>query len=217
MFKFIKLDLRLAKTQYNVILIIILFAFFLGIIMEMPTFSIGILFFTTMILSTIPFNIDSNFKSGFYELLPQKTITRIGGRFCYLLINTLISFIFSLLMLSLAKRFGQNISTLHFLIAIAVALIVFWISCIQYVIYYKIETFKNQQLAIWFRLIPIFIIMFGTSFLGDFINENMNLNDLHNKITNNSLLLILFLIAITAIAFFVSIIIATNISENKDI
>ena len=95
MVKLLKLDYRLISSQIIIIICAVLFSFYLGIFREMPTFSVGLLFMMTLIFSTVPFNVSPYYKSCFYNMLPVSTTKRVLSRYCYLLVNIVLSTILS--------------------------------------------------------------------------------------------------------------------------
>lgn len=50
---------------------------------------------------------------------------------------------------------------------------------VQYVIYYKIENIRNQQFAVWFRLIPAFALMFFVNIFSERASHFLYFNYFH--------------------------------------
>lgn len=204
MVKLLKLDYRLISSQIIIIICTILFSLYLGIFREMPTFSVGLLFMMTLIFSTLPFNVSPYYKSCFYNMLPVSTKKRVLSRYCYLFINIALSTILSLTIIyCVGKSYAQEKIMIYYRIAFIVAILCFSLCNIQYVIYYKIETIRNQQFAIWFRLIPAFALMLFVNIFSDKATNVINLD--------NSLIFILLCISM----FILLICITLSVHINK--
>ena len=168
MVKLLKLDYRLISSQIIIIICAVLFSFYLGIFREMPTFSVGLLFMMTLIFSTVPFNVSPYYKSCFYNMLPVSTTKRVLSRYCYLLVNIVLSTILSFTIIyCVSQRTYLNSAMTYYKIVFIVSILCFSLCSLQYVIYYKIETIRNQQFAIWFRLIPAFALMLFVNIFSD--------------------------------------------------
>ena len=70
MIKVLKLDYTLVCSQLITIICTICFSFVVSIVLNMPIVVIGALFMMNMIFSTIPFEMDKDYKFCFYDMLP---------------------------------------------------------------------------------------------------------------------------------------------------
>ena len=178
--KLIKLDYRLISSQIIIILCAILFSVYLGVFKAMPTFSIGILFMMTFIFSTVPFNVSSYYKSCFYNMLPVSTKKKVLARYWYLFINIFLSTLLSFIIFYYAgRKYSIDDSMGYYKIIFIIAITCLSLCSVQYVIYYKIENIRNQQFAVWFRLIPAFALMFFVNIFSERASHFLYFNYFH--------------------------------------
>lgn len=216
--KYLKLDLRMIKSQWYWALFTFAVAPILAIKMNMIYLGFAFLFLGAMAMLPIPFNAEKSFKSGFYELLPATTQTKVLGRYLFLVTLSSISALACYLLLTAARFWGIQITKIEVFIILTIMLMVFCIECVQYIIYYKIETFKNPQIANGFKAIPLFIVMFGSSFFSDWITDNLSSVPAILNIINKQIIAIFFVeIGIMLIILLVSIFASVHICEKKEI
>ena len=104
MIKVLKLDYTLVCSQLITIICTICFSFVVSIVLNMPIVVIGALFMMNMIFSTIPFEMDKDYKFCFYDMLPISRKIKIVARYTFLSINTLFTSAFSLLILYISAQ-----------------------------------------------------------------------------------------------------------------
>lgn len=91
--RFMKIDYRITKTQTKLFLIFVAVAIFIAVKNDKPLFAIGYLCFGSIILSTTPFTIQTSSNSGFINLLPATTLSRVIGRFLFSISMTLVGLV----------------------------------------------------------------------------------------------------------------------------
>lgn len=156
--KFIKLDFKISFSQLKILVIFFAVAIFFLIQGQDPFFIMNYLNFGILIISTVPFILEHTSLSGFMNLLPASTFSRIRGRFLYffflLCSLQLIGLIYCFaLHRNLLDKQSLSLSLFSFSICIL-------IGGIQYLTFYLLGNIKSQQLLSFIRVIPGFIFFF---------------------------------------------------------
>ena len=188
MIKVLKLDYTLVCSQLITIICTICFSFVVSIVLNMPIVVIGALFMMNMIFSTIPFEMDKDYKFCFYDMLPISRKIKIVARYTFLSINTLFTSAFSLLILYIsAQRMRVVIKGIFYVVFVFMVSISFVLACLQYLIYYKVEATISKQNSLWLRFIPAFGMMMLVNLFGEKLIDSSLL-----RVVNNCFLQALF-------------------------
>ena len=214
MIKVLKLDYTLVCSQLITIICTICFSFVVSIVLNMPIVVLGALFMMNIIFSTIPFEMDKDYKFCFYDMLPISRKIKIVARYTFLSINTLFTSAFSLLILYIsAQRMRVVIKGIFYVVFVFMVSISFVLACLQYLIYYKVEATISKQNSLWLRFIPAF----GMMMLVNLFGEKLIDSSLLRVVNNNIGLSIVFMLVVDLSVLWISINISILVEKKRKI
>lgn len=216
--KFMKIDYRITKTQNKLFLLFVAVAIFAAVKSEKPLWAIGYLCFGSILLSTTPFTIQTSSNSGFINLLPASTLSRVMGRFLFSTSMALVGLVFGELVVVICYVINQT--GIDYIIPFS--MIVFAISvmviAVQNLILYYAGNIKSQQIMAILRMIPGFLFFFGGSYLLDYINKNSEKSLVWIKYLQNHLSIASGLAVVISIFIVVICVVASNYTlNNRDV
>lgn len=215
--KFLKLDYKLTRPYLKSFLIFIALSFVFAFGMSSIFFPFGYLCFGATILINAPFNSEIG-STGFYEIVPGKSKTKVLGRFLYLLSFLLIITIIGAIISVIGLLSGKSITTLDLFVLLLTLSFTIILLSIQYTLNYKFGRYKSQFINSVVKLIPAILIFGGASLLGEFVNDTeTSYVNILSFIENNLLLIILITILLTILCFIICLSISTKIYNEKDI
>ena len=214
---FMKIDLRRTKSQSK---LMILFAV-IALVMSMSHGTGGGLFgmiylcFGAVILSTIPFAMQETANVGFLNMLPATVLQKVFGRYLYGITLTVAGIVVgTAISVGVAFKNGESIQYILPAVAVMLGISMFTIG-IQYGIMYILGNVKSKQMMAFIRMIPGFVMFFGSLSIGESIaaGEDMAIN---NWIFSNLNLVVggILLIGIATMALFIGI--SVHFVKTKD-
>lgn len=172
--KFMKIDLRVTRSQFKIILIFYLLALFILLNNKDAAFVLNYLNFGILIISSTPFILENVSQAGFLNLLPASSSSRVRGRFLYFLCLLLSSQLFSYGILFLVSKNSFNSSFLSVsFISLSFSILT---GGLQYLMFYMVGNIKSQQLLSFIRMLPAFLFFFLMNLFptdGTAISENL--------------------------------------------
>ncbi|MDF2588089.1 MAG: family transporter protein [Anaerocolumna sp.] len=215
--KFFKIDFIRSKSQSKLFPFFAILTTLMALKFDSPIWSIFYLCFFAIILSTTPFSMQTISNSGFLNMLPASSYSRVAGRYLFAVFMSIIAIIFGGISIAVSyfvnHNLPNNLASLSVL-SLAVSIIA---NSVQYVIFFSIGNIKSKQLMAIIQLIPAFAVFYGVSYLSDYIKAhsdaglqwiNWSLNHL------NFIALVTFILSI--LTLFISLGISNLIVCKKD-
>lgn len=205
-FKFSKIDWRRCKSQNKLMFLFAAIAVILSVQNEMPAWTLLYLAFGSVILSTIPFTMETNANVGFLNMLPAKNSSRIIGRYLYSIMLLLLGIsigVVSVFLYYIVK--GEMLTSILEISCIVFALSLI-VNCIQYVVFYLLGNVKNNQVMTILRIVPGFFVFFGGSYIMEYMQSHaMDGTNLLLWFMENLPLIVALLLVVSVIVLVVSI------------
>lgn len=218
--KFLKIDMRITKSQFKTLLLFAALALFLSIKIEMSTFAFSYMCFGFMVISSVPFSmsLEGSSQAGFYLMLPAGTMSRVVGRYLYYLVMIAMAALTGIAIMVLSQVVGgKEMAQTGILVVLNLSMAII-IGAIQYVLYYKFGSVKGQLATMILRLAPTFLFFFGMQFVIEkFSGNEGNLPAVFLWVAGHTGLACAALIAVSMLIFIACIFISARICERQDV
>ena len=213
-FKFFKIDFARSRIQFIYMLVFSAIAMALSLKTDGPYLGLIYMIFASIIFSTVPFTLDQRSEIGFVNLLPGSVKDRVSGRFLLAFIMVIFGTLMGSVVMGLYYLLSHTGIELAFAFILGATGVGILFASIQYIIFYILGKVNSVQAMGIVRMLPAFVMFFGTSYLSDYFRENPG--ELLDWLLKNANLLGAVILAVSIVVYFIGIAISTAIIEKRD-
>lgn len=212
--KFFKIDFARIKIQFLYIVAFAILALVLSLNMMSPYYGFLYLIFGSIIFSTVPFTQDQMAETGFINMLPGSIVSRVAGRFLVAVLMVIVCAILGAgLMITYSLMKKDTIGYAYDFIIGGSGLGIL-VCSLQYILFYLLGKVKSVQAMSIVRMIPGFIVFFGSTLMTHWMEENAPGTLVW--IFNHTTLLAFGLLAAGLVICLVGILVSKKIVERRD-
>lgn len=212
--KFFKIDFARIKIQYVYILAFSIFAFILTLEFTSPYYGLLYLVFGSIIFSTVPFTQDQMAETGFINILPGTIEERVAGRFLIAVSMVVYSTILGTAVMVAYTIMKEDTIAYAFDFIVGSCGLGILVCSLQYILFYALGRVKSMQAMSIVRMLPGFIVFFGSTLLADWLEENAG--ETYTWILNHTNVLAVILLALGLMFCLLGIVVSGRIVERRD-